>query len=256
MKFGLIGTGIIGEAMVKGFYNVGKFDDEMFISLRTAEKSAALAKQFTLVSICDDNQAIVDRCDVLIFAVLPEQAEPVLRALTIRDDQILLSVVSSITLGSLHQWGAPAGKTYRAIPLPPIEFGIGPIPICPPCPDLHFILDAVGTVVSLTNENQFLSIAVGSALMGMFYEMSASVAKFMHDGGLPADAAARYASSMMLSLSDSTSRAGYGELQEMAEDCLTPGGLNEQVLLGLRKDGWYDALEKQMEGIRTRLSKY
>ncbi|MEM9774774.1 MAG: NAD(P)-binding domain-containing protein [Chloroflexota bacterium] len=256
MKIGLIGTGIIGEACIKGFYRVGKFNGEMFISRRSEDKSAALADEFLQITVLDDNQAIVDSCDLLILAVLPEQTEAVLKSLTLRPDQRMLSLVSSITLGSLAEWAAPVTKISRAIPLPPIEFGLGPIPICPATPELDFLLDPVGVVVALTDEEQFLSIAVGSALMAMYYEMTSNIAVYMKNGGLAAEEAARYASSMMVALADSTERVNYDELLQMSEDCLTPGGLNEQVLFGLREAGWYDSLEKEMEGIKTRLSKY
>lgn len=256
MKIGLIGTGIIGEACIKGFYRVGKFNGEMFISRRSEDKSAALADEFLQITVLDDNQAIVDSCDLLILAVLPEQTEAVLKSLTLQPEQRLLSLVSSITLGSLAEWAAPVTKISRAIPLPPIEFGLGPIPICPATPELDFLLDPVGVVVALTDEEQFLSIAVGSALMAMYYEMTSNIAVYMKNGGLAAEEAARYASSMMVALADSTERVNYDELLQMSEDCLTPGGLNEQVLFGLREAGWYDSLEKEMEGIKTRLSKY
>ena len=167
MKLGLIGTGIIGEAFVRGLINVGRFEDEIWVSRRSDSRSASLAADFAQVSVANENQEILDRCDTLILAVLPEQVESVLQDLQFRDDHLLLSIVSSITLKSLSQWAAPCTQIYRGIPLPPIEFGVGPIPICPPCPQLEPMLSSVGTVVSLTDEDQFLSIAVGSALMAL-----------------------------------------------------------------------------------------
>lgn len=256
MKLGLIGTGIIGEAFVRGLVNVGKFEGDILVSARSADRSARLAADFAQVSIYDSNQTIVDHCDLLILAVLPEQAESVVQQLELRSDQILLSIVSSITLVSLREWAAPCSQIYRAIPLPPIEHGVGPIPICPPCPQLEPLLSSIGTVVSLTSEDQFLSVAVGSALMAMFYELVSGTAKFMEQNGLPADAAALYATSMWHSLAGSTMLVDEHELHQMSNDCLTPGGLNEQVLFGLRDANWYGLLEKEMNGIKDRLSKY
>ena len=256
MKIGFIGTGIIGEAFVKGLYRVGNFDGEMIISLRTAEKSAKLAAEFPQIIVSECNQSIVDESELIILAVLPEQCESVVCGLNFRPDQTILSIVSSITLKSLHEWAAPVTDIYRGIPLPPIEFGVGPFPICPPAPKLEPLLNSVGTVVSLTNEDQFLSIAVGSAMMAMFYEVVSTTASYMTKEGLPAAESALYATSMIHALADSTLRVDDTELQAMSEDCLTPGGLNEQVLHGLRGRGWYSDLEAEMDGIRDRLSKY
>ncbi|MFK7802304.1 MAG: NAD(P)-binding domain-containing protein [Anaerolineae bacterium] len=256
MKLGLIGTGIIGEAMIKGLYRVGKFEGSSMVSLRTAERSSKLAAEFPLVAVAKDNQEIVDFADLLILAVLPEQCESVMQGLNFKEGQTILSIVSSITLKSLGDWGAPVTKIYRGIPLPPIEFGLGPFPICPPAPELDSLLNSVGTVVSLTNEDQFLSIAVGSAMMAMFYEVVSTTAGYMEKEGLPASESALYASSMMYALADSTMRVNHEGLHQMSEDCLTPGGLNEQVLHGLRGRNWYTELEGEMDRIRDRLSKY
>ncbi len=256
MKLGLIGTGIIGEAFVRGLINVGRFEGEIWVSRRSDSRSSSLSADFAQVSVADENQEILDRCDTLILAVLPEQVESVLQDLQLRDDHLLLSIVSSITLKSLSQWAAPCTQIYRAIPLPPIEFGVGPIPICPPCPQLDPMLSSVGTVVSLTDEDQFLSIAVGSALMAMFYEMVSKTAIFMQKGGLPPHESALYATSMWHALAGNTTRVDHQELHQMSNDCLTPGGLNEQVLFGLRDSNWYSLLEKEMDGIKERLSRY
>ena len=256
MKLGLIGTGIIGEAFVRGLINVGRFEDEIWVSRRSDSRSTSLAADFAQISIANENQEILDRCDTLILAVLPEQVESVLQDLQFRDDHLLLSIVSSITLKSLSQWAAPCTQIYRGIPLPPIEFGVGPIPICPPCPQLEPMLSSVGTVVSLTDEDQFLSIAVGSALMAMFYEMVSKTAMFMQKGGLPPHESALYATSMWHALAGNTTRVDHQELHQMSNDCLTPGGLNEQVLFGLRDANWYGLLEKEMDGIKERLSRY
>lgn len=256
MKLGLIGTGMIGEAMIKGLYRIGGFEGETLVSLRTADRSARLAAEFPQVSVSDCNQTIADACDLLILAVLPEQCEAVVRELHLSADQTILSIVSSITLESLRRWAAPATEIYRGIPLPPIEFGVGPFPICPPAPKLAPLLGSVGTVVSLTDEAQFLSVAVCSGLMATFYEMVSTTANYMTQTGLPAAESALYATSMMHALAELSMRADADALQGMSEDCLTSGGLNEQVLHGLRRRGWYGDLEAEMDGIRDRLSQY
>ena len=128
--------------------------------------------------------------------------------------------------------------------------------MCPPSPELEKLLGSVGTVVPLSDEEQFLAIAVGSALMAMFYEMVSKTAKFMEGEGLSPKASAQYASSMWHALAGNTTRATPEELHNLTDECLTPGGLNEQVLFGLRDANWYGLLEKEMIGIKDRLSKY
>ena len=86
--------------------------------------------------------------------------------------------------------------------------------------------------------------------------MVSKTAMFMQKGGLPPHESALYATSMWHALAGNTTRVDHQELHQMSNDCLTPGGLNEQVLFGLRDANWYGLLEKEMDGIKERLSRY
>lgn len=250
---GFIGTGAITEAMVAGLCTVGGLKDKVVVSTRSEVRSARLAEQFSNVEVLADNQAIVDCCDVVIVALLPQQASSVLPDLHFRAGQQVLSVIAGLQLDALRDLVAPATGVYRGIPMPPVEYGLGPFPVCPPAPALVSLLEGIGTVVPVTDEHQFQALAGGSALMAAFYEFTATTARWIEGQGVPTREAALYSSSMLHALAHMTTRVDAGQLQAMSEECLTAGGLNEQVLFELRDHEWFGHVGHALDGIMRKL---
>lgn len=251
MTIGFIGTGAITEAMIEGFI-AGGFSDPIVVSERSAERSARLAAKHASISVSADNQAIVDASDWVVLAILPPQAIEVASALSFRAGQRIISVVAGI---KLETWGpviAPATEVHRAVPLPPIERGLGPTAICPPNADVEALFDRAGTAVAVEDERQFQALAVISALMATFFEQVAASAQWLEGEGVPEEQAAAFSSSMFDALAALTRLEDAEGLRGLADECLTVGGVNEQVLYALRKSGWFDAYREQHDDIMTR----
>ena len=80
MKLGFIGTGIITSSLVNGFCKYGIEDKEIMVSPRNKEKAKLLADTYPdKVRIAACNQEIVDFAEWIFLAVLPKQAEDVLK---------------------------------------------------------------------------------------------------------------------------------------------------------------------------------
>ncbi len=248
---GFIGTGAISEAMVEGFI-AGGFADPIIVSERSAKRSTRLAARHSNVTVYPDNQAIVDASDWVVLAILPPQALEVASALSFRAGQRIVSVVAGI---KLETWGpliAPATEVHRAVPLPPIERGLGPTAICPPNVDVEALFDSAGTAVAVDDERQFQALAVLSALMATFFEQVAVSAKWLEDEGVPGEQAASFSTSMFEALAALTRLENANGLKGMAEECLTTGGVNEQVLHELRDAGWFGTYRERLDRIMTR----
>lgn len=229
MKLGFIGTGAIAEAVIVGMLEAKAFEGSIVVSRRSEPRSKMLAERFSQVTVDDDNQSIVDQADWVFVSVLPAQAEELLNRLNFRREQFVISMVAGRTLDSLAKLVKPAANVFRIIPLPPIEFGLGPLPITPPNDDIAALFDRFGTSVQVDDEDQFSAFSASSAIMASFYELVASQARWLVGQGVPNPEATRYATSIIHSLAQTTLKVSPDELQAMAEECLTVGGLNEQV---------------------------
>ncbi|MDA9981656.1 NAD(P)-binding domain-containing protein, partial [Gammaproteobacteria bacterium] len=237
MVIGFIGTGGITEAIVTGLFNCAGHDQPILVSERNRARSHRLAATFDLIEVVEHNQEIVDRCDWVVISVLPEQTSDVLSKLRFHKAHHVISLSAGITLETLRPLIFPATRVCRAIPMPPIEFGLGPTPICPPDPETAALFNRVGTAVAVDNEKQFTALAASSAVMATFFAWVASNARWLESKNVPAKESALYATSVLHALATMTTHTDAEGLQAMSEACLTPGGLNEQVLEGVRKAG-------------------
>ncbi len=252
MRIGFIGTGAIAEAMIDGLCGPAGHDEQILVSERSRERSARLASKFETVSTAADNQRIVDESDLVVISVLPGQVLELLDDLTFRGDHIVLSLAAGIRLLDLTPVVAPAKAVHRSIPLPPIEQGIGPVPLFPKHLALETLLSRVGTVIAVETETQFDALSAGSALMAAFFALEARVAVWLETQGVPKVQAADYATSLYHSLAVMAADTDAGKLQGLAQECLTPGGINEQVLKQLQSADWFEDAARALDGIKAR----
>lgn len=255
MKIGFIGTGAISEAMIRGMVGCANHAEPIFVSKRSATRSARLGEDFQNVTVIDDNQEIVDQSDWVVLAVLPSQAEDIICDLKFSPSHTVISLVAGLEIESLIQHLAPAKDICRIIPLPPIEYGVGPIPLYPDLPVVADFFGKLGTVIRVEEESCFTVFSANSALMANFFEWTAWQSRWMEKNGVARDEAALYACSFTSGLAAMTTRCDANQLQALSAECLTPGGLNEQVLSDSRRMGWFDLLRSPLDAVLSRLKK-
>lgn len=252
MKIGFIGTGAIAEAMVCGMIRHGEFQDEVFVSLRSEHRSQKLANEFSNVSVLSENQKIIDRSDWVFLSVLPNQAESLLQKLTFRAEQTVFSLIAGLNLDGLRRL-ISAENVFRIIPLPPVELGVGPIPLIPPDKVVCEFLNRFATCVEVTDEVHFSKFSAASAAMASFFEMQASLARWLKTKDIPAEASAQYTTATYEALCAMSSQSDWDELQQLSDHTQTVGGLNEQVINELRELGWFEMFTDRIERISKRL---
>jgi pyrroline-5-carboxylate reductase len=196
---------------------------------------------------------IVDRVEWVVISVLPDQAVPVLESLHFREDQTILSLVAGLSVAALQSLVRPADKVHRLIPMPPIEKGLGPIPIYPPDGNLESFFSQIGTAIPVKDEKQFTTFSACSAIMASYYEIVAVLARWMESKGVDSPSAAAYAKSMIHALSSLAMDANERQLQELSSECLTKGGLNEQVLRECQAADWFEMIPLRLDRIMERL---
>lgn len=69
-RIGIIGVGEIGRAVVLGLCDGGDKSPEVFLSPRGARTAAELSERYEGVQVCADNQAVVERSEMVIVAAL------------------------------------------------------------------------------------------------------------------------------------------------------------------------------------------
>ena len=129
MRLGFIGTGKITSSVITGICTSKISFQKILISRRNKNISRKLKKRFRKVYIAKSNQEIVDKCNWVFLAVTPKVGIKILPKLNFRSNQKIISFISTINIAQLKKIVKKRAKIVRAIPLPPISLGKGPVPI-------------------------------------------------------------------------------------------------------------------------------
>ena len=255
MRLGFIGTGKITSSVITGICTSKISFQKIIISSRNRNIAQKLKKRFRKVNIGKTNQEIVDKCNWIFLAVTPKVGAKILPKLNFKSNQKIISFISTINLAQLKKIVKKRGKIVRAIPLPPISLGKGPVPICPPDNQVRKFFNKIGTTVEIQRERSSKNFWATSGMMAPFYEILKVLSDWLVKKGIKRNEAQKYITSLFVALSEDSVANSKKHLKYLVSESQTPGGLNEQGVRELRKSGFYKSLEKSLNSILKRLNK-
>lgn len=252
IKLGVVGTGVIGAAMVKGLKKKYGDDIDVFLSPRNAARAEGLAKTFSGVKVMGSNQEVLDSADWIIFSVLPAIAEETARSLEFAPRHKVISLISKAKIADLAEWMGPTALLCRVIPQTFIEFHTGPMLLYPGLPEARDILSGMGQVVVTDTEEAFILAQVLSCVTGPFFYLQDQIIQWMDGLGLPPEQSAPFLFGMYSALCDYANRTDPREIDELWKE-VTPGGLNEMAYKMIDKDGCNESWLRALEAVRQRI---
>jgi pyrroline-5-carboxylate reductase len=252
MKLGFVGCGTITSAMVTGLCSA-RDAGAIIVSPRNAKVAADLAFRFANVQIAPTNQAVLDACDVVVLAVRPQIAPAVLSELRFRPDHTVLSLIASLPLGHVRSLTTPATGVTRAVPLPSVALRQGPTALYPPSQPIKALFDALGTAIELDDEDEFDAFATATATMASFFSFASTVSVWMTRNGVAPENARTYVGAMLRGLAETSLATPGRDFAALAGEHQTPGGLNEQVLKLITRDGSFVELDRALDAVLKRL---
>jgi len=255
MKLGFIGTGKIAASVITGICTSKISFQKILISPRNRNVAQKLKKRFRKVSIAKTNQEIVDKCNWVFLAITPKVGNKILPKLNFKSSQKIISFISTINLVQLKKIVKVKAKIVRAIPLPPISLGKGPVPIFPPDKQVKSFFNEIGTTVEIKSEKSSKNFWATSGMMAPFYEILKILSDWLVKNGIKRNEAQKYITSLFVALSEDSIINSKKHLKYLVLESQTPGGLNAQAVKELRKLGFYKSLEKSLNSILKRLNK-
>ena len=171
MNLGFIGTGKIASSVITGICTSKISYKKIIISPRNTKIAKGLKAKFKKITIAKTNQQIVDQSDWVFLSVTPSVGEKIIKNLKFKSKQTVISFISTITLSQLKKAIKVKAKIVRAIPLPPISFKKGPVPICPPNIKVKKFFNHLGTTVEIKKEKSSINFWTTSGMMAPFYEL-------------------------------------------------------------------------------------
>ena len=252
MNLGFIGTGNIVSDVVTGI-SKSKFSyKKIIISPRNKKKAQYLKKKFKKITIAKDNQAVVDMSDWIFLGVLPQVGENILPKLNFKKNQTIISFMSTTNFSKLKKLVRKKANIVRAIPMPPIRLGKGPVAIFPPNKRVKLFFDKIGTTIEIKNEKLSKNFWAISGTMASFYELLNVLSKWLIRKKTSRIDAQQYVTLLYSALAQLALLNSSKPLKNLVNE-QTPGGLNWQGVNELRKLGFYKLLEKSLKKIYKRL---
>ena len=255
MKLGFIGTGNISSDVITGICNSKISFKRIVVSPRNKQKAQKLKKKFKRVSIAKSNQEVIDKSDWVFLGVLPKVGEKILPRLNFKTNQTIVSFISTIDYAQLKKIVKKKAKIVRAIPMPPISLGKGPVPIFPPDKKVKNFFDKIGTTIEIKSEKLSKNFWAISGSMASFYELLKVLSDWLVKKKLKRNQAQKYITSLYSALAALAAVHSEKNLKKFVLESQTPGGLNWQGVNELRKSGYFKSLEKSINNILKRLNK-
>ncbi len=252
MILGFIGTGNIVSDVVAGISKSKISFKRIVISPRNKKKALYLKRKYKKIIIAKNNQAVIDMSDWVFLGVLPQVGENILPKLKFKNKQTVVSFISTIDYSKLKKLIKKKTTIVRAIPMPPIRLGKGPIAIFPPNKKIKKFFNKVGTTIEIKNEKLSKNFWSISGTMASFYELLNTLSKWLIRKKTNKLDAQKYVTSLYSALAELALLNSSKPLKNLVNE-QTPGGLNWQGVNDLKKLGYYRLLEKSLKRIYKRL---
>jgi pyrroline-5-carboxylate reductase len=126
-KVAILGSGNMGEALVKGLLRAGKVPPESLLCTdERAERREELHKRYG-VQVSGDNRAAVEGADIVVLAVKPQVMDAVLEAIAPAVDarKLIISIAAGVPIAAIARKLGAGVRIIRTMPNTPALVGAG-----------------------------------------------------------------------------------------------------------------------------------
>ena len=259
IKIGFIGAGNMARALVGGLITSGVPSCNIFSYDRDPSHLQALCRDTGIVA-ADNNQHLIDHCDVVVLAVKPQAMHAMIDALQLGNHMpLFLSIAAGLRTSALCQWFGREVPLVRAMPNTPALVRAGATGLFASSSVTQkqreiaeAVMRAVGITLWLDDESQLDTVTAlsGSGPAYFFYFMEA-MEQAGHQLGLPVETA------RLLTLQTAFGAAKLAleaeeEPKVLRERVTSPGGTTEQAIQHLDKHSARDILIAAVKAARDR----
>lgn len=249
MKLGIIGVGHLATSILTGLTRAGWAADDICLSPRGHAADLAHRDGYTLAQ---DNADLVAHCDLVLLAVRPKDAVAAVTGLKWREGQVLLSACAGVSRAALGP-AAPA-RIVRIMPITASQLGASPTLIYPPTESARPFLEALGTAIELSSEEQFNAATVSAAIYGWAQQLIIDGAEWSIAQGLAPDTARQLAAQTFTAAGRMQAEQD-APMREILASLCTPGGITQAGLDHLDAHGVSDSWRSTCDLVLDRLRK-
>ena len=248
MKLGFIGGGNMASAIIKGLISSGFINGEnISVSDKDIEKIAYFGELGVYTTA--DNTEIINRSDVIVFAVKPNILPKVLEETkAFLEGKLIISIAAGTKLSDIEKIVGTDKKVVRVMPNTPAQVNCGMAVICPnkkaEDSDIKFVsdlFDAVGSSVILDEKYINAATALHGSSPAYIYMMIDALADSGVKYGIPKDIALKLVSKAVEGSAKMVMETGIHP-SKLCDNVCSPGGTTIAAVGELERCGFKTAL--------------
>lgn len=167
MRLGVIGTGTIASALVRGIAEDGH---QITVSKRGKTYAQSLSDEFACVSVAE-NQTVLDQSDVIFVGLMSEAAPDVLGDLSFRQVHKVISLMAALSLDEVAAMIAPAVPVAKMLPFPSVAGGGSPILVQGDTALTKAIFEPKNQIIAVNNANEMAAFLCAQAVLSPIARM-------------------------------------------------------------------------------------
>jgi pyrroline-5-carboxylate reductase len=245
MTISFIGSGVMGEAMIKGLLNKGLVNPDQVIAADPyPERLQELHDRYAIHTTCDNNEA-AEKADLLILSIKPQVLKEVMPEVRrgAHSAKLVLSILAGVKIKTIAD-GVANASVVRAMPNTPAQIGEG-ISVWTATAEVppqqrsqaQAILEAFGEQLYMDDE-RYLDMATALSGTGpayIFLFMEALIDAGVHMGFSRRDAERLVLQTMRGSV-EYAAQSGLHPAQ-LRNQVTSPGGTSAEAIYHLEKGG-------------------
>ncbi len=258
-KLAFIGTGKMGEALIKGVLRSGLLTTKDIIaSDKDHQRLSYISKQYEIDAI-SSNQSVAKEAEHLLLAVKPQDIDKVLTEInnTI-GERLLISIAAGVRINHIQKFLSQEQPIARVMPNAPALVGSSISAICysskvsqSQTQFTRALFASVGEVVEIEEDLMNQVTAVSGSGPAYFYYFVEALARAGEEVGLPFDVAKKLSIATMSGAAKMLSETSL-EINELIGAVKSKGGTTEAALNIFEENNISDIIQDAVKAASQR----
>lgn len=262
MKYGFIGMGNMGGAILRGMVSCGRFSEDQIFGFDSDTRKLEALTEETGITACTSAQELTALSEVVILAVKPQQLPGVLKDIALmadKEDILFISIAAGFPISRIRDLlGDPDSSVIRTMPNLNASVGEAITAICQDSPaaedqfkTTEGIFSSVGETVYLPEKLLGAFSAVAGASPAFTFMYADALAMAGVQAGIPRDLSIKIA---LQAIKGSCINASLsGEHPDLMRDRVcSPGGTTIEGVTVLEENGFKGTV---MDAVRAVIEK-
>jgi pyrroline-5-carboxylate reductase len=254
-KVGIVGTGIIGEALIEVLLRSGLSKESLFIAEKRQERRDEIINKYGVSEIKDYGSL-----DTILLAVKPQDFMATIEKISdsLSGSPLIVSFAAGIKIKSIEEKLGKGSRVIRIMPNTPMVMGRGmsamSLGSAATSDDQNWvkrILSKAGEVIVVNESLQDAVTATSGSGPAYFFAFTEAVVGAARRLGISQEDAVTLASQTLIGAAQMVERSGKG-LKTLRENVTSPNGTTAAALKSFADSGLEEMVYQAMKAARDR----